>query len=268
MSTTDTAMISSDDGLTISRTMPAILSNRISNTYWNSFCDELDEALKPAAEMKKISNWLRYVRLGSWVLFAVILVLGFTISLGGYYWIVLVIVIAGEVGAQHTLEKVYRGIHKKVMKGLREACGRASASYPGIVFSARDDTEIFNLMYSRDMKCFGNRKATDVDYITVSIDPNTSSTTSSTPIAKASIVGDPSAPPIVQAFSIVEPSAPPNVSSASIGYEGSSDYPESTLFGGKNKKSSAERMRELDAMKDRLTEDEYYAKRAEILSDV
>ena len=40
--------------------------------------------------------------------------------------------------------------------------------------------------------------------------------------------------------------------------------------GGKNntKESREEKMKELDDVKDSLTEDEYYAKRAEILSDV
>ena len=39
-------------------------------------------------------------------------------------------------------------------------------------------------------------------------------------------------------------------------------------FGTKDKKSREERLTELDGMKDQLSEDEYYAKRAEILSDV
>ena len=39
-------------------------------------------------------------------------------------------------------------------------------------------------------------------------------------------------------------------------------------FGTKDKKSREERLEALDGMKDQLSEDEYYAKRAEIQSDV
>ena len=38
------AKISSDDGLTISRTMPTMLSDHMSNIHWNTFCEEVEEA--------------------------------------------------------------------------------------------------------------------------------------------------------------------------------------------------------------------------------
>mmetsp|Transcript_15399 Transcript_15399/g.27848 ORF Transcript_15399/g.27848 Transcript_15399/m.27848 type:complete len:186 (-) Transcript_15399:643-1200(-) len=39
--------------LCISRTMPATLKKRISQTVWNNFCDEVDEALEPVNEGKQ-----------------------------------------------------------------------------------------------------------------------------------------------------------------------------------------------------------------------
>ena len=69
----------------------------------------------------------------------------------------------------------------------------------------------------------------------------------------------PSEPPIVQAFAVTEPSAPTTT-----------DLEMGNLSTNKTSITSRreQRMAELDAMKDRISEDEYYAKRAEILSDV
>ena len=39
---------------TVARAKPAILEDRLSNSQWDKFCDDLDEALKPATKMRKI----------------------------------------------------------------------------------------------------------------------------------------------------------------------------------------------------------------------
>ena len=74
-------------------------------------------------------------------------------------------------------------------------------------------------------------------------------------MAIATSISNPTEPPIVQAFA----SAPP-----------SNDLEMGSLSTNKTSITSRreQRMAELDAMKGHISEDEYYAKRAEILSDV
>jgi len=41
--------------------MPAVLSGRMDDSSWNSFCDKIDEALLPITKMKKaVKNWCLY----------------------------------------------------------------------------------------------------------------------------------------------------------------------------------------------------------------
>ena len=95
------------------------------------------------------------------------------------------------------------------------------------------------------------------DYIEITV--TSAGNTVEPPVAIATSISNPTEPQIVQAFAVIEPSAPP-----------SNDLEMGSLSANKTPITTRreQRMAELDAMKDRISEDEYYAKRAEILSDV
>jgi len=103
----DTATVSSDDGLSISRTMPTILSDQMSNIHWNTFCEEIDEALKPAALMKQLSMWKMIVGVGGLALFILLIALFSTTVVGIPYWTI-VAVFGIEIGIEYYLDKQYK----------------------------------------------------------------------------------------------------------------------------------------------------------------
>ena len=82
------------DGITISRIKPTILSGHMSDIQWNTFCEDIDRALTPASELKKLSKWMMMIRMFSWLFFGVLIVLMFlswgsnSVKLSGtWYWI-------------------------------------------------------------------------------------------------------------------------------------------------------------------------------------
>ena len=121
---------------------------------------------------------------------------------------------------------------RKMSEGLRKVCDDASTMHPDISFHVRYEHYIW-----------GSRRDANVsttNYIEVYVSNNASA-----------------AAPIVQGY--VAPSAPALSAVAVV-------EPDIDVEGGK--KTPAERMDDLDQMRGLLTDDEYQAKRAEILSDV
>ena len=143
------------------------------------------------------------------------------------------------------------------MNGLNEVCNKYSTSIPGVEFKVIDNRDSEDRFKGLRFKVWGDNQT---DYIEVTV-TSTSGSNVETPMAIATTIDTSSAsePPIVQAFAVTEPSAP-TTDDLEMGYL-STDKTSITS-------RREQRMAELDAMKDRISEDEYYAKRAEILSDV
>ena len=224
----------------------------MSNIHWNTFCEEIDEALKPAALMKQLSTWKMIVGVGGLALFILLIALLSTTVVGIPYWTI-VAVFGIEIGIEYYLDKQYKANRNTMATALSEVCNRANVKYPEVTFKVNDDVKVMK------WKHCGSDKNKPHGYIEVT--KYTKATTTSTTTTAVAQHPTNTTPNVGSATKTAEPSAPPT----------DDDYNDDDIeigFGTKDKKSREERLTELDGVKDRLSEDEYYAKRAEILSDV
>lgn len=255
----------------VSRAMPAILSGRITSTDWSTLCDSLDEALKPSSGIKKLTYvWNATVPL-VFVLFLIFGFLGFADDQTEFRFtwssliIVILVVVIGNV-----VVLVIKSVQKnKIQKKLINICDRTTASHPGISFHVRYEMRIGKMNSCESSEsdndcedCSSSERRQD--YIEVYIAPiAASSTLYSTsqppPVAVAEAYVVPNA--FVSSTVNDMPSAPPK-SAVIHPY----DDPETPIV--REKKTAEERMKDLDRMKHIITEEEYYRKRAEILSDI
>ena len=261
----NTATINSSDGITISRIKPTILSGHISDIQWNTFCEEIDRALTPASELKKLSKWMMMIRLFSWLFFGVLIVLlvlswsSNSVRFSGtWYWILIIASIVIEFGARWYIAKRFQAASRQVMNGLNEVCNRYSTSNPDLEFKAIENDDSEQVRSAWDGRLFKARGDPQRDYIEITVTSTTGNTIEPS-MAIATSISNPTEPPIVQAFAVTEPFAPTS-NDLEMGSLSTNKTPITTR--------REQRMAELDAMKDRISEDEYYAKRAEILSDV
>ena len=260
----NTATINSPDGITISRIKPTILSGHMSDIQYHTFCEEIDRALAPASELKKLSKWFMMIRIFSWLFFGVLIVLMLlswssdSVRIPGtWYWIVALIVI--EFSARCYVAKRFQAASRQVMSGLGEVCNRYSMSNPDIAFKVLENDDSEQLQTQMNGCRLKARGDVQRDYIEITVTSTTGNTDTTTPMAIATSTSSPSEPPVVQAFAVTESSAP-----------SSTDLEMGNMSTNKTSITTRreQRMTELDAMKGRISEDEYYAKRAEILSDV
>ena len=240
--------------------MPAVLTGRLTDTQWNQFCDDLDEALKPAAKMRKV--FLAGIILIPiiFIIFGAISFISFatagqkqfdnfpnnTSSSNDFLGSFIFFIIGGVVlfVGFGILTCVMIKSKNSISSGLRKVCDQYSARLPGVSFHVRYESRLWSSGYSG---YHSDVHVSTTEYIEVYVAPSDTTT---------NVVVE---PPIAQAIPVPVPSAPTLT-----------DDPEVALGGGRGgeKKSAAERMRELDRMKGLLTEDEYQRKRAEIMSDV
>ena len=231
---------------------------RMNQFAWNSFCEKMDEALKPIQKAKKVM----VVGIGSTMAAALVLiVVGFvsfavlgskSVSSFGSspspalgmipFGIGMLLMIAGSCGSS-----VYASRKSgEARNEMKKVCEETSAMHPGISFHIRD--QMVFMGYSR--RNYGNNNNGYGGYNS-GYDANYSHTN-----YIEVYVTDGTAPAATTATGVYipptsMPSAPPVVAAVAEGI-----------------KSPQERMRELEGMRSMLTEDEYQAKRAEILSDV
>jgi len=261
----NTAIINSPDGVTISRIKPTILSGHMSDIQWNTFCEDIDRALTPASELKKLSKWMMMIRMFSWLFFGVLIVLMLlswssdNVKLSGtWYWILIIAMIVIEFSAQCYIAKLFQSASRKVKSGLGEVCNRYSVSNPGLEFKVLEIDYSEQLRAGRYRLLFKARGDPQRDYIEITV-TSTAGNTVEPPMAVATSISNPTEPPISQAFAVTTEPSPSN--DLEMGSNFSTNKTPITT-------RREQRMAELDAMKDRISEDEYYAKRAEILSDV
>ena len=277
--------------VTVSRTMPAILNGRLTDTQWTQFCNELDMELKPAVKMRKIL-------IAGMVLLPVIFIAMGVLSfvsfsqaakkqhdnfpptpsfnddfftnngnsnnnnsaqndfMGSFIYFIIGGVIL-FVGFGILLFFMTRS-KNSISSGLRKVCDKYSAQHPGISFHVRYEQRLWSSGYHHSHHhhhdgYHRNVHVSTTEYIEVYVASDMATTTPNVGGGEPSVVA--------QAFPI--PSAP----IMAVG-----DDPEVALGVGSSsdeqKPTAAQRMRELDRMKGLLTEEEYQRKRAEIMSDV
>jgi len=258
-------VVNSPDGITISRIKPTILSGHMSDIQWNTFCEDIDRALAPASELKKLSKWFMMIRMFSLLFFGVLIVLMLlswssdSVKLSGtWYWILIIAMIVIEFGARYYVGKRFQAAGRQVVSGLGEVCNRYSTNNPDLEFKVIENDDSEQLLSPRGRLLFKARGDPQRDYIEITVTSTTGNTVE-TLMAIATSISSPSEPPTVQAFAVIEPSTPTS-NDLEMGSLSTDKTPITTR--------REQRMTELDAMKDRISEDEYYAKRAEILSDV
>lgn len=255
--------------ITVSRTMPAILSSStISTIEWNTFCDQLDMALKPATTMKKVMMGSMFILPVIFIVFAVTSFASFSSGGGGLGFVGFIIGAVVMFGGFALMAFVMMSARTKISSGLRKVCDEKSAKHPDVSFHVRYETRLWGNGYGYGGGgggygggYYGGNNDVHVsttEYIEVYVN-NTAANTTTTTIPTVNAV---SATPAVQAYVVGVPSAPPKADIVD---------PEIPVVGGggqQKKRSAEERMRELEGMKSLLTEEEYQRKRAEILSDV
>lgn len=256
----------------VSRAMPAILSGRITSTDWTTLCDSLDEALKPSSGIKKLTGAWNAIATLVFVIFFILFFLGFADDQTEFRFtwssliIVILVVVIGNV-----FVLVIKSVQKnKIQKKLINICDRTTASHPGISFHVRYEMRIGKMNScessesNNDCEDCSSSSERRQDYIEVYIAPIAASSTlystsQQAPVAVAEAYVVPNA--FVPSTANDMPSAPPK-SAVVHPY----DDPEMPIV--REKKTAEERMKDLDRMKHIITEEEYYRKRAEILSDI
>lgn len=254
----------------IDRTKPAILDPYMPVNDWNTFCDEIDQALHPMAIAMKIVM----VAFGlSFVSVLLVVVTGFlsfgnfdaTISPFTFMFIPFIFMLLA-MGAM--CYQMYRA--HTTLSEIQKICAETSQRQPNLSFHVR-----YEYRYSHSYNYYGRRPnyvyghhhahhynphghhshARTTNYIEVSIN-----TTGDVATGEAEIAVEPAvATPVV--VDKVDPIYVPATATAPV------EDPYSTLESG-TKKSAKQRLEDLEKTKDLLTDEEYKEKRKEILADL
>eukprot|EP00557_Chaetoceros_sp_GSL56_P013016 CAMPEP_0176479432 /NCGR_PEP_ID=MMETSP0200_2-20121128/1739_1 /TAXON_ID=947934 /ORGANISM="Chaetoceros sp., Strain GSL56" /LENGTH=239 /DNA_ID=CAMNT_0017875481 /DNA_START=56 /DNA_END=772 /DNA_ORIENTATION=- len=136
--------------ITIDRSMPAMLSDRMSNQEWIAFCDRVDQALEPTHTIKRrLACYTALSVAASFGIFIMIAILGATGSIvssyGGFnplYIILFVSFIVVPVTIQcHTFRQTYRKIGK-VYEDLRRVVNEESSKRSDISFHLKEEIHV------------------------------------------------------------------------------------------------------------------------------
>ena len=139
--------------VTISRSMPAVMEERMNDFAWKSFCDKMDEALKPVTMAKKIMAFgiggtmtvaFTFIIVG-FVTFATLASNYNTVSSFGHstspalgmipFGVGMVLMIVGSVGSSCYASSK----SSEAMNAMKKVCEDTSAMHQGISFHIRDE---------------------------------------------------------------------------------------------------------------------------------
>eukprot|EP00978_Attheya_sp_CCMP212_P046078 scaffold373054_cov59-Attheya_sp.AAC.1 len=121
--------------------MPVILTGHINELDWENFCDKLDEALTPMKKVKKINYYVLIGSIAVFVFFFLIMMVGmfnFDSDSGiGDWWAFLVVAVSvlmlGTLGtALYTQSETM-----KARTALTHVCDEASKGHPGLSFHVK-----------------------------------------------------------------------------------------------------------------------------------
>lgn len=139
-----------DGGVTVSRSMPTILTSQIDDSSWGSFCDKLNDALKPDTKIKKAMRIQAIASIAAFV--PLFLFVGITVAtespMDGFgtkiFLMLFGVAIAGIIlGAGVTARYI-----KNVNDGLRKACDEISKLHPGVSFEVHYDLQYIEVSMS------------------------------------------------------------------------------------------------------------------------
>jgi hypothetical protein len=226
-------------GVCVSRSMPVILTGHINELDWEDFCDKLDEALVPMEKVKQINFYVLIGTIAIFVFFFIIMIVAlFDFDSSKNYdgwWVFMVVAVAvlmfGTLGsALYTKSETM-----KARTALRRVCDEGSKSHPGLSFHVK--FQVF-------MWFSGGGKSTNVNskmynYIEVQVARQGPDIT----VGMAPVFVD-------------EPQA--QLAAATV--------PRATAATGG--RSPAQRLADLELIKEHLSEEEYKKKRTDIIMDL
>mmetsp|Transcript_35203 Transcript_35203/g.84089 ORF Transcript_35203/g.84089 Transcript_35203/m.84089 type:complete len:251 (+) Transcript_35203:290-1042(+) len=218
---------------TLQRSMPAVMDGHMTSHQWTTFCDEIDESLKPVNKAARCTRVFSFVTLAAFgcvflFMFASIgraMTGGVTSNMSSLFisfFVAFAVIIVGScVTRSYTISR-----REETIAEMNRVCEDTSRLHPGLSFHSRKDTQLYGS---------GRRlRARMYYYLEVSVATSTSN----------------------------GPSAP-----ISLAYT-----PETLAVGlavpGSQNKTPAQRMEELDTMRQFLSQEEYDRKKAEIVASV
>jgi len=236
---------------TVQRAMPAVLDGRFTLAQWNTFCDQLDEALMPLNKSAKKVGKGKITCVVYLVLFGLLFLsieLGWLYRPGFIIWRYIIfgmLIIIMLVQSYYSGNKVSR-YTKESVDGIARVCQDTSLLYPEISFDVRHETMVVGWVTTSRLSVFY------IDAYVSGVNYKSAAATS-----------------FVQAFPA--PTAPG--ASLNLGtVKDTEAFPAPTDLGtsplAQSSTTPAQRMKELDSMKSFLSESEYEAKRAEIMLSV
>jgi hypothetical protein len=243
--------------VSIDRSMPAMLSDRMSNHEWIAFCDRVDQALEPIQAIK--NTMLRHSVVSvavSFGLFILIAVMGFTgrivsFSGGGFsplYIILLVAFIFVPFALQfYRMRGASRDV-TKVYDDLRKVVNEESSKRSDVSFHLKEDTHTtyYNASSSRT-----NRVQTrTISYIECNI---------SFPGGGHHLLNGDGHDNVPVSATVASPVVIPSMFDTLSGGGGTSMVPG---------KSAQERLQELEGVKAFISEEEYNKKKEAILASI
>lgn len=220
-----------DQEITVSRSMPAVLSDRMLYSSWTLFCDKLDEALAPATKARRHSL-IYTILLISFVIVMIIIGMVFVSSSSMASYIPYLIAFVATVGGFCIIWCWTARVRNRVEEEMEKVCDGTSAMHPGVSFYMGRQRKS-----STDQG--SDLRSSALSFIEVCVSNDTATHGYIAPLAHAA--------------------SPANIV----------DEPEIDKGAGNEEEGTAERMGELDQTKQGLlTEDEYQQKRADLSTNV
>ena len=225
----------------VSRVQPAPLSQHMSSTAWNSFCDQIDKALEPLDKIKHIARIATFVFIAGFLCFMIIPFVSFATSdpwsgssTGPTFLLFLIgplILMGGMVATQCFAAS--RG--RAAMREVEAVCEDISKQYSALSFHVRFEYFVY--------RRYGGYNSYGNNHTTYHHGGTSTHTTNFIEVNIADVeargdMGIASAPPLVTA----------------------------SVVGGAER--TAERLAELDNIRGMLSDEEYDRKRKEILDSL
>jgi len=242
----------------IDRSFPGILSGKMSESEWTSFCNDVDKTLEPVGPIKgQIMAKMKMLACGMFASFAVIAGItatgALTNSVGFYIYPVLFF--SFPLGIFCVSKRAFASVAgelRKVMTDLEEVCERESARRHDVSFHVRAQT-------------FGgggnNNRGRQINYIECSVGNAGSGAgaVNAMEAGQAPPVAYPVGDPDINVSASAAPATTSIFSSLALG--GSAQPTAPTI-------STATRLQELEGIKSLLTEEEYNTKKQDILNSI
>ena len=225
--------------------MPAVLDGRMTSHQWKTFCDDIDVSLEPVNKAARCTRIFSFITLEAFLcafLFMFATIGG--VMTGGapsnnmsslfitFIAAFAIIIVGSCVTRSYTTSR-----REEAIAEMNRVCEDTSRLHPGLSFHSRKDTQLYGN---------GRRlRARIYYYLEVSVATSTGVSPSAIALAYTPETS-------------VSPSAP-----IALAYT-----PESLAVTGSQDKTPAQRMEELETLRQFLSQEEYDRKKAEIMASV